>query len=402
MKLLYFDCPMGISGDMFLGALIDMGVDLGVILAEIKKLRIGEKYVVSTTREERHSISGTAFRVRAGDSHRHRTFNDIKRLIEGSEIAPEVKRLSVSIFRTIAEAEGRVHGISPGRVHFHEVGALDSIIDIVGAATAVLSLKIDRFVSGPIALGSGWTKTMHGTLPIPAPATLEILKGAPIAPSDVPFELTTPTGAAIVKTLADGFVSGMPAMVIEAVGYGAGKKDFRDAANVLRLVVGRAEGAAGAGGAEFVLETNIDDMSPQLAGFLMERLLDAGALDAYFTPVQMKKSRPGVLLTVIAREDTRQALLDIIFSESTTIGVRSYPVERHCLERKSVKAKTRWGMVRVKVSMRDGRVVNAQPEYEDCRAIAARKAVPLKDVIDAAKAAFRGEDGALRRRPGGT
>lgn len=387
MKILYFDCPTGVSGDMFLASLIDMGVDFDMIIREIKKLPVDE-IDVELGKEVRHSIIGATFRVKTTESHHHRTFKDIKALIEKSALSPKVKGLSTEIFRIIAEAEGKVHGISADKVHFHEVGAMDSIVDIVGAAVAITSLNPDRVVCSPIPLGSGWADTMHGRIPIPAPATVEILKGAPVAASAIPFELTTPTGAAIMKTIADGF-GPMPAMVIEKTGYGAGKKDFNESANLLRVIMGSSGEAQGRGGGDedlTVLETNIDDMSPQIAGYLLERLLGAGALDAFFTPVQMKKSRPGVLLTVLSDKKTAEALLDVIFSESTSIGVRTYPVQRRCLERKTVKIKTLYGTVRVKVSVKDGRVLNAQPEYEDCKEAALKKNAPLKTVMDAVRA----------------
>ncbi len=392
MKILYFDCPMGISGDMCLGALIDLGVDLRLIMRGLKKLPI-DKIDVSVTKETRHSITGTAFRVRLHDSHHHRTFKDIKGIIAGSGLSPEVKKLSAAIFKTIADAEAGIHGTTADKVHFHEVGAMDSIIDIVGAAIALDSLKVSRFMASPIPLGSGWAKTMHGTIPIPAPATLEILKGVPIAASDAPFELTTPTGAAIVKTVSDGF-GPMPAMIVEKTGYGAGKKDFKDAANLLRIIVGEAPSetdekmAAPSGERLFILETNIDDMTPQVAGYLMERLLAAGALDVYFTAVQMKKNRPAILLTVLADAARKDKLTGIIFSESTSIGVRSFPVERECLSRRVAKVKTQFGAVRVKVSLKDGVIVNAQPEYDDCKALSEKKGAPLKEVMRAAAAAI--------------
>ncbi|MDP2688902.1 MAG: nickel pincer cofactor biosynthesis protein LarC [Deltaproteobacteria bacterium] len=400
MKILYFDCPTGVSGDMFLASLIDMGVDFKSILRELKKLSV-DRIDVSLGRETRHSITGTTFRVKITEAHHHRTFRDIKALIAKSRLSSGVKALSTEIFRTIAVAEGKVHGISPEKVHFHEVGAMDSIIDIVGAAVAVESLKPGRVVCSPIPLGSGWADTMHGRIPVPAPATVEILKGVPLAQSGIPFELTTPTGAAIMKTIATAF-GGMPAMTVEKTGYGAGKKDFRESANLLRVMMGRSyekssgekssgEKAPGPRDGEqelTVLETNIDDMSPQIAGYLLERLLDAGALDAFLTPVQMKKSRPGILLTVLCEAEKSEPLLDLIFAESTTIGVRTYPVQRRCLERKTEKVKTPYGAVRIKVSMKDGRAVNIQPEYEDCKEAALRKKAPLKMVMDAARAAF--------------
>ncbi len=392
MKILYFDCPMGISGDMCLGALIDLGVDWGRILKELKKLPI-ERFEVKIAKEQRHSISGTTFRVHHARTHEHRSFKDIKKILTRAALSKDVLDLSLSIFSAIAVAEGKVHGIAAEDVEFHEVGAIDSIVDIVGAAIALKSLDIDRFYSSPIPLGAGWVTTMHGRLPIPAPATLEILKGVPIAPSTAPFELTTPTGAAIVKTVAHGFLN-MPSMVVEKVGYGAGKKDFKENANVLRLIAGSASAAPADGKKVVVMETNIDDMSPQVAGYLMERLYGKGALDVFFTPVQMKKNRPAVLLTIIADAEDRDMLLDVVFSESTSIGVRAYPVERFCLERAAKKVKTPYGEIRVKISIRGGKIVNSQPEYEDCRLIAREKGVPLKKVIDAARSVV--EKGKIR------
>ncbi|MBI5344952.1 MAG: nickel pincer cofactor biosynthesis protein LarC, partial [Deltaproteobacteria bacterium] len=283
MKILYIDAPMGISGDMFLGAMIDMGVPFKAILRELKKLNVGN-ITIDVRKEVRHSIIGTAFRVRLKEARHHRTFREIRAIIRKSALSTAVKGLSIRIFGIIAEAEGKVHGISADKVHFHEVGAMDSIIDIVGASTAFTSLSVDRVVTGPIPLGGGWTDTMHGRLPIPAPATLEILKGVPVASSNVPFELTTPTGAAIVKAITDEF-GPIPDMAVQETGYGAGKKDFKEAANVLRVIIGKAEAphaAAAAAERLCIMETNIDDMNPQIAGYLMERLLKAGALDAFF------------------------------------------------------------------------------------------------------------------------
>ncbi|MBZ0221060.1 MAG: nickel pincer cofactor biosynthesis protein LarC [Candidatus Methylomirabilis sp.] len=385
MKLLYFDCPMGISGDMFLASLIDLGVDKRLILKELRKLKV-DRIEVAVGKELRHSISCTSFRVKLRESSHHRTFRDIKKIISGSALSSGVKRLSTDIFRTIAEAEGKVHGISADKVHFHEIGAMDSIIDIVGAAIALEAVGPDKVICSPLPLGSGWTNTMHGKLPIPAPATLEILTGAPVVPSPVAFELTTPTGAAIMMAAAS--FGPMPAMTVEKVGYGAGKKDLKERANIVRAVLG-SSGASGEAEGErlHVLETNIDDMSPQLSGYLIEKLISSGALDAFHTAVQMKKSRPGVLLTVLAKEEDRTRLMEMIFRESTSIGVRAYPVERHCLERKVMKVRTPYGSVSVKASYLSGRAVNAQPEYEDCRLLAERKGVPLKRVMDSARAA---------------
>lgn len=392
MKILYLDCPTGISGDMFLASLIDMGVSRRMLVSELKKLPVPASEInIRVGRAVRHSITGTTFHVKVKETHHHRTFGDIKKLISKSSLEPAVKVLATEIFALIAGAEAKVHGIEVDKVHFHEVGAMDSIIDIVGAAIAFTSLKVDTVYASPIPLGSGTARTMHGVIPVPAPATLEILKGVPTASSSIPFELTTPTGAAIVKKLAAGY-GPFPAMVVEKTGYGAGKKDFREAANMLRAVTGTSAGdQVRVSGADtmVVLETNIDDMTPQVASYLMERLFEAGAAEVFFTPVQMKKSRPGILLTTIAAEENKQEILDIIFTESTSIGVRSYRVERHCLERKKIKVRTPYGMVGVKVSSFAGRVVNRQPEYEDARAIAVKKDVPISEVLEAAKAAAR-------------
>ena len=389
-KLLYFECQSGVSGDMFLAALIDLGVDLKKLRRELKLLPVSG-YTVSVTRVRRHAIDGARFKVKTKKERHHRTFRDIKVLIEESGLSGEVKKLAIKIFKLLAKAEGKVHGITPGKVHFHEVGAVDSIVDIVGAAIAIETLgKVEVYCS-PIATGSGFVKTAHGTMPIPAPATLELLKGVPIVPSPVPMELTTPTGAAILKTLASGF-GPVPPMTVTGIGYGAGGKDFKEVPNVLRVIQGtRARAAAASGDTHNILaiETNTDDMNPQLAGYLMERLLAEGALDVYFTPVQMKKNRPGTLITVLAEAEARERLTEIIFAESTSIGVRYYHVERSCLERDFRKVRTPYGLVRIKVSRLNGRVVNVTPEYEDCKKAAKGKKVPIKDVIEAARAAFK-------------
>ncbi len=395
---------MGISGDMFLGAMIDLGVSKSAILKEVSRLPIDPGEIdVKVARATRHSISAVTFKVRIKESDHHRTFKDISRMINGSALDKRVKALSIAIFKEIAVGEGKVHNIAPEKVHFHEVGAIDSIIDIVGAATAFSAISPDRVVSTPVPLGAGWSNTMHGRLPVPTPATLEILKGVPVAESTAPFELTTPTGAAILKTITDEY-STMPAMTITGIGYGAGKKDFKGAANVLRLVTGeaanssnrsRTKGAGSSGPGSnaierlWLLETNVDDMSPEVAGYLMERLFDHGALDVYYTPVQMKKSRPGLLISVLSTEDLRSGLTEILFTESTTIGIRATPVEREALGRKSIKVSSGYGRVSVKVSRLKGRTVNIEPEYEECRTIAKKKGVALKEVMAGAIAAAR-------------
>ena len=386
MKILYFDCPSGISGDMCLAALIDLGADIRKIRKGLKTL-LPARVTLSISKEKRHGITGTRIGVRSAEKGAHRTFRDIRSMIEKSALSKGVKDLSIRIFKEIALAEGKVHDMDPMAVHFHEVGAVDSIVDIVGTAIALESIGMDEVRSSPLPLGSGLVHTAHGTLPVPAPATVEILKGVPVAPSNVRAELTTPTGAAIIKTLSKGFCA-VPAMRLENVGYGIGSKDFEETPNLVRVMLGKTEGGSEKA---VVMETNIDDMTPQTAGYLMERLFESGALDVFFIPVQMKKNRPGILLTIIAGEDKKDVLLDVVFSESTSIGVRCYGVERFCLERREEKVKTRYGTVRVKISIRGGRAVNVQPEYDDLRRIAAKKGVPLKEVAAEARAsALRG------------
>lgn len=382
MNILYFDCPTGISGDMCMASLIDIGVSLEGIKRELKKLPLRD-YRIEVSKEKRHAITGTRFKVRTKDTHPHRTFRDIKDLIGKSRLSRPVKDLSIAIFKNLAQAEGKVHGINPLKVEFHEVGAVDSIVDIVGTAIAISKLRPDKIYSSPIPLGSGWADTMHGKLPIPSPATLEIVKGIPVVPSFINMELTTPTGAVILKTLSCGFGQ-IPRMTVEKTGYGVGGKDLRELPNAMRAIIGNS---AESRERVVVMETNIDDMNPQIAGYLMEKLLSSGALDAFVTGVQMKKSRPGILLTVISEEDKKDRLMDMILRESTSIGVRFHSVERRCLERKTVKVKTRYGTACVKQSLLNGKVVNAQPEYEDCRRLAGKNNVPVKDVMDAARAA---------------
>jgi len=389
MDTVYIDCPMGISGDMFLGAMIDLGVELGLIIKTLEKLPIDSgEFDIVTSKEVRHSITGTSFKVRVKESKHHRSYRAIKSMIQKSAFPPRVEELSIAIFDLIAQSEGRIHGVPAEDVHFHEIGAMDSIIDIIGAAVAVDSLGSPSFFASPVALGEGMAKTMHGTIPIPAPATLDILKGVPTVAGPAPFELTTPTGAAIIKTLAEGF-GPMPDMVLDATGYGAGKKDFDGAANLLRIITGTMSKKAGVAERLIMFETTIDDMSPEIGGWLMEKLLAKGALDVFYTPAQMKKSRPGTLLGVLAKEEDKEAVLDTIFTESTTIGVRTHLVERHCLARTIKEVKTEYGTISVKVSTRQGRTINIQPEYEDCKKIAQEQGIPLKTIMAAASACAR-------------
>src|SRR3989338_7307588 len=357
-KIAYFDCCYGISGDMVLGALIDCGLDIKVLRKELAKLPV-KGYSISASKDERHHITGINFCVRFKDSHHHRTFKEIKTLISRSSLSQRTKGLSISIFETLANAEAKVHGCKADDVHFHEVGAVDSIIDIVGTAIAVEYSGIEKVYASSLPLGSGWVNMSHGKMPVPAPVTLEILQGVPIAKSIVASELTTPTGAAIIKTLAEDFGS-MPHMRIEKTGYGIGDKNFKEIPNILRVVIGKGEACPER---LLVLETNIDDMNPQIYDYLMSRLFKKGALDVFLIPI----------------------LMNIIFKETTTIGIRSYEVDRRCLERNIKEVSTPYGKVKVKVSEKDGKLINIQPEYEDCKKLAEKKNIPLKEVIDMVK-----------------
>ncbi|MFZ3072744.1 MAG: nickel pincer cofactor biosynthesis protein LarC [Thermodesulfobacteriota bacterium] len=388
MRILYFDCPTGISGDMCMASLIDLGVSVEKIKKELKKLKLSG-YEITVTRENRGAINGTRFKVRSrptlragSPTHPHRTFKDIKNIIERSGLKKDVKELSVRIFTNLAAAEGKVHGISPMKVMFHEVGAIDSIVDIVGVSIALIELGVSEVRASAIPTGSGFVNTMHGRLSVPAPATIEVLKGVPIVPSPIEMELTTPTGAVILKTVSKGFGK-MPAMTIKNIGYGLGGKDFKETPNAIRAVIGETDGKEDS--SVIVIETNIDDMTPQAVAYLAERLLKEGALDAFITPVQMKKARPGFLLTVLADEKKKDWLMEIIFRESTTIGVRHYRAARTCLERKMVRVKTPLGSVRVKVSTLGNETINVRPEYEDCKKIAEKKKLPLMKVMDEVK-----------------
>ena len=383
MKIAYFDCCAGISGDMVLGALVDSGLDVSILRRELAKLHLGD-YSISASKDERHHITGTNIKVRFKESGHHRTFKEIKNIINKSSLTTKVKVLSTSIFENLAKAEAKVHGCRVDDVHFHEVGAIDSIVDIVGTAIGIEKLGIGQVYASPLPLGSGWVKTSHGRMPVPAPATLELLKGVPVASSPATSELTTPTGAAIIKTLSLSF-GNMPHMEIEGTGYGIGDRSFKEIPNILRLIIGKRTGNTER---LIIVETNMDDMNPQIYEYLMSRLFKNGALDVFLMPIQMKKGRPAILLKVLCSENKKGNIIDTIFEETTTIGVRTYEVERHCLERRIENVSTPYGKVRVKVAERNGKVLNIQPEYEDCKEIAEKKKLPLKEVMDSAKKTF--------------
>ena len=381
-KVAYFDCSSGISGDMFLGALIDCGADFDFIRKELAKLNLD--FEISYQRVRKGVIS--AIRVIIGESKSQplRNLKTIKEIIEKTSLPEEVKEKSLSIFTRLAEAEASVHQVDIDHVHFHEIGAVDTIIDIVGALLGLESLKVERIFSSPLPLGRGETETAHGKIPIPAPATMKLLEGCKVYGTEIQEELVTPTGAALISSLAEGFVD-FPAMRILKVGYGAGTKEL-PMPNVLRLVVGEMEEKGKkAEPSTFVLSANIDDSTPEVMGFLFERLFEAGALDVWQHPILMKKNRLATELSVLCYRDVMEKIIDCVFSETTTNGLRISEVKRSILDRKIVEVKVLDETIRVKVSYAGEKVLTVSPEYEDCRLVALKKGISLKKVIQMAQ-----------------
>lgn len=437
MKILYLDIFSGISGDMLIGALIDLGVDPHKLERELKKLKL-DGYHLHVARKQKSGIEGVKFDVHLADAHEHhhdhghepqhghhhdhkhvhahehhhhehdeehehhhddsRTFAEIKKLITKSKLSLWVKRKSVAVFQRIAEAEGKIHGMPPAKVHFHEVGAVDSIVDIVGACIAMEMLGKPRVLAAPVVEGVGWVNCAHGRFPIPAPATLAILgaRGVGVTQSDEPHELVTPTGAALLAEFAESF-GPMSGLVAGKIGFGLGTRDNQTRPNVLRAVLaieskvqGPKSKAVGAGGLDWetdrvaVLETNLDDINAEILGHFVEKALGDGALDAFHTPIQMKKNRPGVLLTVLCAEADADKFAEMILRETSAFGVRRTFAERRKLRREIASVKTPFGNVTVKIGKLNGRVVQAAPEFESCRKLADREKVPLKQVYEAA------------------
>jgi uncharacterized protein (TIGR00299 family) protein len=411
MRVAYFDAFSGVSGDMTVGALIDAGADARQLIHGLEHLNLGAAY--SVEKVKRFGITGTKFHVHEGegkphhhhgddghshdhthdhshdhlhdhahtDQHHHRGLSQILEQIEKAHLPAPVKEDSQRIFQRLGEVEAAIHGLSIEEVHFHEVGAVDSIADIVGACYGLHLLGVEEVYCSPINVGSGTAKMAHGVLPVPAPATAALLKEKPVYVDGPPFEFTTPTGAAIVSTLAKGF-GAMPPMAIQALGYGAGTKDFTSRANVLRITIGEKQAVAESQTVA-VIEANIDDASPQILGYAMDALFAAGALDVTLTPLLMKKNRPGHMLSVVARPEDREALANIVLRETTSLGLRISASERRTLAREFVAVHTPWGPVRIKVSP-----AGFSPEYDDCQAIAQVHQVPLKEVIAAANLAY--------------
>ncbi len=376
---------------MFIGALLDCGLDFEFLKSELAGLGV-EGYELSLARVDRSGISAAKFDVHVhshhhGHEHSHRHLSEIKRIIASSALPERVKDRAQAIFRRIGEAEAKIHNLPIESVHFHEVGAIDSIVDIAGACLALDALQIERIISSPLHVGSGTFTCAHGTYPVPGPATAELLKGVPIYSKDIEGELVTPTGAAIISTLARSYGQ-TPLMRIERVGYGAGTRDYPKFPNVLRAIIGETE-AGDTPATVMVIEANIDDLNPQVFGHLMEKLLAAGALDLFYTPVQMKKNRPGVLVTLLCQPQDRERMTEIIFRETTTLGLRYRNEQREILRREFVTVETEYGPIRIKVARsKDGRVMNHSPEFEDCRAAAEQHQVGLREVQLAAFRAY--------------
>jgi hypothetical protein len=450
MRIAYLDCFSGISGDMFLGALMDAGVPSTLFEETVAGLNVGARLEVS--RVNRSGITATKVDVYAhgekelpreifweqqGHAQKHdqeqrhqhergveherepielrehnygqtrtdtsqavapaphqhghgRGLKEIGEIIHEASISEGAKSTAIAIFQALGAAEARIHNSDIEAIHFHELGAVDAMVDIICAAVGTEELGVDEIVCSPLNVGGGTVKCAHGVFPVPAPATVELLKGAPVYSSGIEVELVTPTGAAIVKTLARRFGS-FPAMTIEQSGYGAGSRDFPGHPNVLRLTLGQAVAALAENTSQetiSVLEANLDDLNPQVVGYVVDRLLEAGALDTFALPIQMKKNRPAVLLTVLARPEDVAKLTQILFTETTTLGVRRREERRQALARQWITVATRWGTVRLKVASMNGTVTNYAPEYEDCRQIAAQHGVPLKSVMQEAMQAY--------------
>jgi uncharacterized protein (TIGR00299 family) protein len=386
MKIAYLDCASGISGDMTLGALVDAGADLAAINAGIQTLGLPSVRLVASEVKKK-GFRAIQITVEHEPEHKHRHLHHITAMIEGSSLTARQKELAGRIFSKLAEAEAKVHGTTIQKVHFHEVGAVDSIADIVGAAIGFDLLGIDRVESSPVPTGHGFVEIAHGRCSIPAPATGELLRGIPTAESTVQAELTTPTGAAILAALCERF-GPPPAMTIDRFGYGAGQRELTEQPNLLRLMIGEGSGSPNSQTDKVVvLETNLDDSSGELVGHAIARLWDAGALDVYTTPIQMKKQRPGVLLSVLCHSQDAQRLEGILFRETTTLGVRRYTASRTTLKRETVEVQTPWGAVQGVVAWW-GETPRFSPEYDSCRQVAAQNDMPLKAVYDAAQAAW--------------
>lgn len=382
MKTLYFDCFSGASGNMILGGLIELGVDTDVLRSELAKLNLeGIELVIEKV--DRSGINSTHVEVRYPHEHVHRHLKDIVKIIDGSSLAETVKQRAITMFTRLADAEAKVHGISVERVHFHEVGALDAIVDIVGACIGFEMLGIERFISSSLNLGSGTVEIAHGKFPVPPPAVAELVRGIPVYSSEGTGELVTPTGAAIISTVCDSY-GVLPQITLERVGYGAGTRDTKGSPNTIRLMLGEPVGdhAVSKGKDESLvqLESNIDDASPQTLAFAMEKAFELNALDCWFTPIQMKKNRPATLLSVLCEPADVERIQEMMFRETTTLGIRRRKVERASLDRTVETVATKYGEVRVKASVLDGEVLTRKVEFDDLKQIAEATGEPLRSI----------------------
>ena len=385
MRIAYLDCASGISGDMTLGALVDAGVDLAAIQAGIASLGLPGVRLVSAEVKKK-GFRATQITVEHEPEHKHRHLHHITAMIDGSVLTPRQKELATRIFTRLAEAEAKVHGTTVQKVHFHEVGAVDSIADIVGSAIGWDLLGVERIMASAVPTGTGFIEIAHGRCSVPAPAVGELLKGIPLAESSVPFELTTPTGAAILAALASGY-GPVPAMKIERIGYGAGQRDLEQQANLLRLIVGETTSDS-AGEQIWIIETNLDDISGELIGYASTRLFEAGALDVFTTPIQMKKSRPAVMLSVLCRGADIERMESILFRETSTLGVRRHAVRRSTPAPRAAQRGDPRGPVKGMLAWFGSETPRFSPEFESCQQVAQQHGVPLKDVYAAAQKAY--------------
>ncbi len=404
MRIAYLDACGGLSGDMLLGAMVDAGLPLEVLEGAVKALGL-EQIHLEAEKVRKASIAATKLTVRTEHEHHHgheghhhgRSAAELKQIIAAGELDEAVKQSAIAIINRLAEAEAKIHDMAPDEVHFHEVGGLDTVVDIVGAVVGIHELKIERLYCSPLPLGHGYVDCAHGRLPLPAPATLELLKGLPTVGVEIEGETVTPTGAVLAAMLADEF-GGPPPLIVDQVGYGAGSADFDPVPNVVRLWLG--EPGPGAARAEpggpvvdrvVQLEANVDDMTPELVPAAMQAMMDAGALDVWVMPITMKKGRPAVMLSALAAPAEAEAVAEAMLRETTSLGVRMAGMERRCLERRQVEVTTDYGQIDVKVGYLGGEIITASPEYEDCRRAADEHRVSLKDVYAAAVAAFHAE-----------
>ncbi len=398
MKILYYDCFSGISGDMNLGALIDLGVPFEYIKEELSKLSIAKEFEVKSEKQIKNGIEGTKFDViltgnksrfkkvsqnsslsvghTHSSEHVHRNLKDIEIIVNDSFLSEKVKERAMKMFIKIAEAEAKVHGTTVDKIHFHEVGAIDSIVDIIGASIALEYLKVDKIISSPVQVGGGFVKCAHGTFPVPVPAVTEILQNIPLKSGIVSFETTTPTGAVILACNTNEF-SDKNDFIIKKLGYGLGTKDFGEVPNVLRVYLGEI---AEPKQKQYILETNIDDMNPELYQYLEEKLFLVGALDVFKTPIIMKKGRAAIKLSILTSQKKESAVLDVLFRESTTIGLRKYEIEKILMPREFEKIQTKYGEITIKKAMKDGKVIKYKAEYEECKKIAFEKDIPITEI----------------------